>query len=66
MHVHTAKEEVEIQKVKGVYDGEGNLNKKINVLKSFDTGVVVLKAKRSLCVEKFSDYPKLGHFTIRD
>jgi translation elongation factor EF-1alpha len=75
LHIHTAMEEIELKKIRGVFagsedkDGKQKLNKKLSVLGSHQTGIVVIKAiHRELCVEKFSEnqYPKLGHFTIRD
>ena len=44
----------------------GEINKKAKVLSSLQTGIVILKTTRRLCCEKFAEYPKLGHFTIRD
>lgn len=67
LHIHTAKEEVEIKKIRGVNDKEtGELNKKIKVIGSHQTGIVVFKTSKKLCCEKFNVHKKLGYFTIRD
>jgi len=66
LHIHTAKEEVQIKKIKGRCEKDGTVNKKINILSSNQEGICVLKTTRVLCCEKYAEYGKLGHFTIRD
>ena len=39
---------------------------KANFLKANRAGIVIIKASKDLCLEKFSVMPELGRFILRD
>lgn len=70
MHLHTIMEEVTVKKIKSKVSQSGEIDenfrkRKIKKLKSKDTGVIVLRTKVPICLEKFEEFSELGRFTLR-
>ena len=70
MHLHTVMEEVTVKKIKSKVSPSGETDenfrkRKIKKLKSKDTGVIVLRTKVPICLEKFEQFSELGRFTLR-
>jgi translation elongation factor EF-1alpha len=49
-----------------IYDKNHSKYVKATYLKSGDKGIVKIKSTKNLCLEKYTDVPFLGRFTIRD
>ena len=67
-HIHTAQLActiVDILEKKDPKTGQ-TAEKNPETLKTGDVAVVKIKPTKPLCVEKFSDFPQLGRFAIRD
>ena len=66
MHLHTALEEVSITSLSR-FDEVDGVVKKVNAiaLKSGQRGVVKLKSKNPICIEKYCDFSDLGRFALR-
>ncbi|KAJ1813838.1 translation termination factor GTPase eRF3, partial [Coemansia sp. RSA 2598] len=67
MHLHTAVEEVVITKL------VHKLNKKLQksklpppFVKTGEACIARIEVNKTVCAEKFSDFPQLGRFTLRD
>mmetsp|Transcript_29434 Transcript_29434/g.56527 ORF Transcript_29434/g.56527 Transcript_29434/m.56527 type:complete len:589 (+) Transcript_29434:140-1906(+) len=69
MHCHTMTEEVEVIKILGTVDPktkEISKGKKVTFVKAGAIVMVRIACVQSVLIEKFSDYPQLGRFTLRD
>ena len=69
LHVHCAEEEVTVVKLCAELDkrtGEPKPGEAPRFVKSGALCVCVLKASRSICVEKFDVLQQMGRFTLRD
>ncbi|KAF8165374.1 eukaryotic polypeptide chain release factor 3 [Crassisporium funariophilum] len=68
MHVHTLAEEVTLPALLHYFDkATGRKSKKPpQYAKKGQKIVALLETTQPICVEKFSDYPQLGRFTLRD
>ncbi|HIH50263.1 TPA: elongation factor 1-alpha, partial [Candidatus Micrarchaeota archaeon] len=67
-HLHTAQLActiIDILEKKDPKTGQ-TAEKNPETLKTGDVAVVKIKPTKPLCVEKFSDFPQLGRFAIRD
>ncbi len=67
-HIHTAQlacAVVEIVEQKDPKTG-GTLKKNPDFIKTGDVAIVKIKPTKPVCVEKYSDFPALGRFAIRD
>ncbi len=67
-HLHTAQLAatiVEIVEKKDPKTGQV-LQKNPEFIKNGDVAIVRIKPSRAICVEKYSDFPQLGRFAIRD
>ncbi|MFH1056458.1 MAG: translation elongation factor EF-1 subunit alpha [Candidatus Micrarchaeota archaeon] len=67
-HIHTAQVACTITELVEKKDPKSGqtLQKNPDFLKTGDVAIVKVKPTRALCVEKYSDYPALGRFAIRD
>ena len=68
MHVHTLAEEVTLSSLLHYFDkATGRKSKKPpQFAKKGQRIVALIEAPGLVCVEKFTDYPQLGRFTLRD
>jgi peptide chain release factor subunit 3 len=68
IHIHSVTEEIEVKKLISEMDPKTRQPKltKCKYLKSGSIGVVRISIATPICVEKFSDIPQLGRFTLRD
>ncbi|KZW03815.1 hypothetical protein EXIGLDRAFT_758135 [Exidia glandulosa HHB12029] len=68
MHVHTLAEEVSLSALLHYFDKKtGRKSKKPpQFAKRGQRVVALVEASAPVCVERFSDYPQLGRFTLRD
>jgi len=68
MHVHTASEEVQLLALLHYFDKKtGRKSKKPPQFAKKGQKIIALVETAGLvCVEKFTDYPQLGRFTLRD
>jgi peptide chain release factor subunit 3 len=68
MHVHTLAEEVTLSALLHYFDkATGRKSKKPpQFAKKGQRIVALIEAPGLVCVEKFTDYPQLGRFTLRD
>ncbi|TFK75939.1 eukaryotic polypeptide chain release factor 3 [Pluteus cervinus] len=68
MHVHTLSEEVTLPALLHYFDKQtGRKSKKPpQFAKKGQKVVALIEASAPICVEKFSEYPQLGRFTLRD
>ncbi len=69
LHIHTAEEEVTVVKLVSELDkktGEPKPGGAPRFVKSGALCVCVLKATRTICVEKFETLQQMGRFTLRD
>ncbi|KAL1755281.1 P-loop containing nucleoside triphosphate hydrolase protein [Schizophyllum commune] len=68
MHVHTLSEEVTLAALLHYFDkATGRKSKKPpQFAKKGQKIVALIETTAPVCVEKFSDYPQLGRFTLRD
>lgn len=66
MHLHTVLEEVSITHLSRLEEVDGVV-KKVNAvsLKSGQKGIVKLKCKNVICLEKYADFADLGRFALR-
>ncbi len=67
-HLHTAQVAcsiVEIVEKKDPKTG-GTLQKNPDFIKTGDVAIVRIKPSRAICAEKYSDFPALGRFAMRD
>ncbi|MDE1869221.1 MAG: translation elongation factor EF-1 subunit alpha [Candidatus Micrarchaeota archaeon] len=67
-HIHTAQLActfVDILEKKDPKSGQ-TLEKNPETIKTGDVAIVKIKPTKPICVEKFSDFPQLGRFAIRD
>ena len=67
LHMHTILEEatiVSVTKIQTTAEGE---EKKVNAqgLRSGERGVVRIKVKSPVCLEKYAEFPELGRFALR-
>ena len=66
MHMHTILELATITKIIHILDYEGNIVKrKNNTLKSLTKGLIKIKVEKPIAIEKYSEFPELGRFTLR-
>ena len=68
MHVHTLSEEITIPALLHYYDKKtGKKSRKPPQFARKGMKIVALiETAQPICLEKFSDYPQLGRFTVRD
>ena len=68
IHIHSVTEEIEVKKLVSEMDPKTRKPKesKCKFLKAGSIGVVRMTIAAPICVEKFSDVPQLGRFTLRD
>jgi len=68
MHIHTLAEEVTLSALLHYFDkATGRKSKKPpQFAKRGQRVVALIEASGPVCVEKFTDYPQLGRFTLRD
>ena len=68
IHIHSVTEEIEVKKLVSEMDPKTRKPKesKCKYLKAGSIGVVRITIAAPICVEKFSDVPQLGRFTLRD
>jgi len=68
MHVHTLAEEVTLTALLHYFDKKTNRKSKKppQFAKKGQRIVALIETSALVCVEKFSDYPQLGRFTLRD
>ncbi|GAA5825810.1 hypothetical protein JCM3770_006343 [Rhodotorula araucariae] len=68
MHVHTASEEVVLSQLLHYYDRKtGRKSRKPPQFAKKGMKIIALvEAANSVCLERFSDHPQLGRFTLRD
>jgi len=68
MHIHTLSEEVTLSALLHYFDkSTGRKSKKPpQFAKKGQKIVALIETTALVCVEKFSDYPQLGRFTLRD
>jgi len=66
LHVHTSAEECVLEKIVSVTNPKTGKEEKAKFIRSHVVCTVVLSVGQSICVEKFSDTPQLGRFTLRD
>jgi len=68
MHVHTLAEEVTLSALLHYFDkATGRKSRKPpQFAKKNQRIVALIEASASICLERFSDYPQLGRFTLRD
>ncbi|KAL9712682.1 translation termination factor GTPase eRF3 [Leucoagaricus gongylophorus] len=68
LHVHTLSEEVVLSKLLHYFDkATGRKSKKPpQFAKKGQKVVALIEATAPICVERFSDHPQLGRFTLRD
>eukprot|EP00958_Prasinococcus_capsulatus_P017242 scaffold1939_cov392-Prasinococcus_capsulatus_cf.AAC.2 len=68
LHVHTVVEECEVIKLLAQIDPKTKqkMKKTVMFVKSGNLVLCRLKVTGSICIERFSDYPQLGRFTLRD
>ncbi|KAH7107967.1 eukaryotic polypeptide chain release factor 3 [Auriculariales sp. MPI-PUGE-AT-0066] len=68
MHVHTLAEEVTLGALLHYFDKKTNRKSKKppQFAKKGQRVVALVEATAPVCVERFSDYPQLGRFTLRD
>jgi len=68
MHIHTLAEEVTLAALISYFDKKtGRRSKKPpQFAKRGQKVVALVEATAPVCVERFSDYPQLGRFTLRD
>lgn len=66
IHMHTILEECTITKlVKKITDNGEEDKKPSKFLKSQDRGIIRIKTKNPICLEKFSEFTELGRFALR-
>jgi elongation factor 1-alpha len=67
-HIHTAQLACTITDILEKKDPKTGLTAEKNpeTLKTGDVAVVKIKPTKAICIEKFSDFPQLGRFAIRD
>lgn len=68
LHIHSIVEECEIMELLHQIDQKTKkpIKKKVLFVKSGSVVVCRVEVNASICVEKFSDVPQLGRFTLRD
>ncbi len=68
MHVHTATVAVRFAELLKKIDPRSGatIEEKPTYLKQGDAAIVRLKPIKPVCVEKYSDFPQLGRFAVRD
>ncbi|BBD71653.1 elongation factor 1-alpha [Sulfodiicoccus acidiphilus] len=68
LHLHTASIACMINQITSKLDPKTGkeMEKNPQFIKQGDTAIVKFKPIRPLCVEKFSDFPALGRFAMRD
>ncbi|EJD53504.1 hypothetical protein AURDEDRAFT_79954 [Auricularia subglabra TFB-10046 SS5] len=68
MHVHTLAEEVSLAALLHYFDKKTNRKSKKppQFAKKGQRIVALIETTQPICVERFSDYPQLGRFTLRD
>mmetsp|Transcript_27221 Transcript_27221/g.37545 ORF Transcript_27221/g.37545 Transcript_27221/m.37545 type:complete len:608 (+) Transcript_27221:149-1972(+) len=69
MHCHTMTEEVEVTRLVSVMDPKTKkptVNKRVTFVKSGAIIICRIAIAGTVLIEKFSDYPQLGRFTLRD
>lgn len=68
LHIHSIVEECEIMELLHQIDQKTKkpIKKKVLFVKSGSVVVCRVQVNASICVEKFSDVPQLGRFTLRD
>ncbi|CAL6332185.1 unnamed protein product [Bathycoccus prasinos] len=68
IHIHSVTEEIEVKKLVSEMDPKTRKPKesKCKYLKAGSIGAVRITIAAPICVEKFSDVPQLGRFTLRD
>lgn len=68
MHIHTLSEDVTLPALLHYYDkATGRKSKKPpQYAKKGQKIVAVIESTAAICVERFTDYPQLGRFTLRD
>ena len=64
IHVHTATEQVEVQKVFSLPDEQGN-RRRLKELKANKRGIVIFKSKNPMCLERSRNVEKFGTFLLR-
>ncbi|XVF46368.1 hypothetical protein PTKIN_Ptkin03bG0021600 [Pterospermum kingtungense] len=68
LHIHSVAEDCEIVELVKQIDPKTNKslkNKKLHFAKNGDVVVCRVQVNNLICVEKFSDFPQLGRFTLR-
>jgi peptide chain release factor subunit 3 len=68
MHCHTLAEEVSLAALKHYFDkATGRKSRKPpQFAKRGQKVVAVLETPQAICIERFSDHPQMGRFTLRD
>ena len=68
LHIHNAIEEISLSAMIHLIDKKtGRKSKKApQFLKKGQQGIVMIETAGPLCVETFSDSPRMGRFTLRD
>ncbi len=67
-HIHTAQVACTITEISEKKDPKTGqtLQKNPEFIKNGDVAIVKVKPNKAVCIEKFSDFPPLGRFAIRD
>lgn len=66
LHVHSIVEECEVTRIVAVIDPKTKEKKKAKFATSGAMVICRISVRQAVCLEKFSDYPQLGRFTLRD
>jgi elongation factor 1-alpha len=67
-HIHTAQLACTITEIVEKKDPKTGqtLEKNPETIKTGDVAIVKIKPTKPICIEKFSDFPQLGRFAVRD
>lgn len=66
MHIHTTVADVEITKVEAHWDNSSKSYKVMDILRNGEKGIVKFFSNQIITLERSSDLPSLGKFTLRD
>lgn len=66
LHIHSIVEECEVTRIVAVVDPKTKEKKKAKFATSGSMIICRVSVRQPVCLEKFSDYPQLGRFTLRD